>query len=104
MKTQFGFHVIQSLDKRVRPAPKLDDVKGQLEGQAKRDILNKLVEKWRSAATIEQFDFDGKPLPKPEDKKADAPVAPAADAPAAESSSPAPAENAAPEVEEKKAE
>lgn len=69
VKTQFGFHVVQSLDKRARPAPKFDDVKGQLEGQVKRDILNKLVEQWRGAAVIEQFDMDGKPLAKPEDKK-----------------------------------
>ena len=81
VKTQFGFHVVQSLDKRVRPAPKFDDVKGQLEGQVKRDILNKLVAGWRSVATVEQFDFDGKPLPKPEEKKADAPATtPAPDA------------------------
>lgn len=97
VKTQFGYHVVQSLDKRVRPAPKYDDVKGQLEGQAKRDILNKLVAKWRESATVEQFDFNGKPLPKPEEKKAEEPKAEEA-APAAETPAPAPAE------EEKKAE
>jgi peptidyl-prolyl cis-trans isomerase C len=71
VKTQFGFHIIQSLDKRVRPAPKFDEVKGQVEGQVRRDILNKLVEQWRNAATIEQFDMNGNPLPKPEEKKAE---------------------------------
>ncbi len=64
VKTQFGFHVIQSLDKRARPAPKLDDIKPQLESQVRRDILTKLVEKWRAGAAIEQFDFDGKPVVK----------------------------------------
>lgn len=68
VKTQFGYHIIQSEDKRVRPAPKFDDVKGQLEGQVRRDILNKLIEEWHKGAKIETFDFDGKPLPKAEDK------------------------------------
>lgn len=81
VKTQFGFHVIQLMDKRDRPAPKLDDIKPQIEGQVKRDILNKLVETWRSNAKIESFDYDGKPIaipaeplasPKPpEEKKAE---------------------------------
>lgn len=71
VKTQFGFHVIQALEKRPRPAPKFEDIKGQLEGQVRRDILGKLVEKWNAEAKIEQFDWDGKPLPKPEEKKAE---------------------------------
>ena len=96
VKTQFGFHVVQSLDKRARPAPKFDDVKGQLEGQVKRDILNKLVQNWRGTAVVEQFDFNGNPLPKPEDKKAETPVA--------ETTSPEAVENAASAVEEKKSE
>ncbi len=66
VKTQFGFHVIQSLDKRARPAPKLEDVKTQLEAQVRRDILNKLVGTWRSGATVEEFDYDGKPVAKAE--------------------------------------
>jgi len=62
VKTQFGYHVIQLLDKRERPAPKFEDVKMQVEGQVRRDILNKLIEKWRSEAKVEQFDYDGKPI------------------------------------------
>jgi peptidyl-prolyl cis-trans isomerase C len=64
VKTQFGFHVIQALDKRDRPAPKLDDIKPQIEGQVKRDILNKLIETWRTNAKVESFDYDGKPIVK----------------------------------------
>ncbi|HAJ90848.1 MAG TPA: rotamase [Rhodospirillaceae bacterium] len=62
VKTQFGFHVIQSLDKRQRPAPKFEDVKLQVEGQVRRDILNKLVETWTKSASIEKFDYEGKPI------------------------------------------
>lgn len=87
VKTQFGFHVIQSLDKRERPAPKFEDVKMQLEGQVKRDLLNKLVEQWKSSAKVEKFDIDGKPVVE-----------------AAPEATPAAADAAAPAAEEKKAE
>lgn len=89
VKTQFGFHVIQSLDKRERPAPKYEDVKGQVESQVRRDILNNLVKKWDASATVEKFDFDGKPI-----------VAVAPDAKAPEAAKPAEEKPA----EEKKAE
>lgn len=111
VKTQFGFHVIQSLDKRERPAPKFEDVKMQVEGQVRRDILNKLIDTWTKSATIEKFDYDGKPIvastpttakftpaeTKADDKAADA--KPAEDKPA--DAAPAPTEAPA---EEKKAE
>lgn len=74
VKTQFGFHVIQALDKRPRPAPKLEDVKPQIESQVKRDILNKLVETWRSGATVEAFDYDGKPIVKATEPAATSPA------------------------------
>ncbi len=110
VKTQFGFHVIQSLDKRERPAPKFEDVKMQVEGQVRRDILEKLVGVWNKSATVEKFDFDGKPLTAAEPSVA----TPATEAPA----SATPADTAKPDdvkpddakpaeekpVEEKKAE
>lgn len=67
VKTQFGYHIIMLEDKRDRPAPKFEEVKGQLEGQVKRDLLNKLVDDWRKGAQVETFDFDGKPLPAKKD-------------------------------------
>lgn len=99
VKTQFGYHVVQSLDKRVRPAPKFDDVKMQVEGQVKRDTLNKLVAEWRGKATVEEFDYDGNPLPKPEEKKADAPIAETPTPTPTETPAPAPTE--APAAEQK---
>lgn len=69
VKTQFGYHIIMLEDKRERKGPEYDEVKGQLEGQVKRDLLNKLVEGWRKGADVQTFDFDGKPLPA---KKGDA--------------------------------
>ena len=95
VKTQFGFHVIQSLDKRVRPAPKLEDVKTQLETQVRRDILNKLVGTWRSSATVEEFDYDGNPIAKAE-------TAPAVTAPADAAATTEPAKTDAVKAEESK--
>lgn len=94
VKTQFGFHIVQQLDKRERPAPKLEDVKGQIEGQVRRDILTDLVKKWNASAVVEKFDFNGNALPK------EGEAAPAAAAPEEAKSAPeAPAS-----AEEKKAE
>lgn len=79
VKTQFGYHVIFQEDKRARPAPKFDDVKDQLAAQGKRELLNKLIEDWRKDSTVEEFDFDGKPLPKKEEMKEEAKEEPKAE-------------------------
>lgn len=71
VKTQFGYHVIQVEDKRDRPAPKFEEVKPQLEAQVRRDLLNNLVEGWRSKAKVETFDFNGKAVEKKEAPKAE---------------------------------
>lgn len=91
VKTQFGYHVILQEDKRERPAPSYDEVKGELEAKVKRDTLNKLVEDWSKQAKVERFDYDGKPIAekKPAATPEAAPAAPAAapaSAPAADES------------------
>ncbi|MFA7276003.1 MAG: peptidylprolyl isomerase [Pseudobdellovibrionaceae bacterium] len=70
VKTQFGFHVIQLDDKRVRPAPAFDEMKPQLEAQVRRQILEDLVKGLRESAKVEMFDIDGKPVQKAESKEA----------------------------------
>ncbi|HRK98492.1 MAG TPA: peptidylprolyl isomerase [Alphaproteobacteria bacterium] len=62
VKTQFGYHIILQEDKRVRPAPAYDDVKDELAGKVKRDLLNKMIEEWRETAKVERFDFNGNPV------------------------------------------
>lgn len=106
VKTQFGFHVIQSLDKRDRQPPKFEDVKSQVEGQVRRDILEKLVAEWTKAATIEKFDYDGKPVVAP---AAETTATPAPDAAKTDAAKPAEEKptDAAPEAapaDDKKAE
>jgi peptidyl-prolyl cis-trans isomerase C len=56
VKTQFGWHVIQVLDKRAKPTPTYDQVKGQLESYVARRAQAELVDNLRKSATIERLD------------------------------------------------
>jgi peptidyl-prolyl cis-trans isomerase C len=62
IKTQFGYHVVEIEDRRVRPAPDYELVKPQIAANERREILNELIESWRKKASIETFDINGKPL------------------------------------------
>lgn len=55
VKTQFGWHVIKVEDKRVKPAPTFDEVKGQIETYVTRRAQAELVTKLREGAKIEKF-------------------------------------------------
>ena len=54
--TQFGWHIILVEDKRVKPTPTFDQVKGQLENYVAHRAQAEYVEKLRSAANIERLD------------------------------------------------
>jgi peptidyl-prolyl cis-trans isomerase C len=56
IKTQFGWHVIQVEDKRTKPTPTYDQVKGQLENYVARRAQAELVDNLRKSATIERLD------------------------------------------------
>ena len=56
IKTQFGWHVIKVEDKRVKPTPTYDQVKGQLENYVARRAQAELVDNLRKSATIERLD------------------------------------------------
>lgn len=56
VKTQFGWHVIQMLDKRTKPTPTYDQVKTQLQNYVARRAQADLVDNLRKSATIERFD------------------------------------------------
>ena len=78
VQTQFGWHVIKVEDKRVKPPPKFDEVKQQIENFVVRKAQADLVQKLRAEAKIEKV------YKTADDKKPDAAkaVAPAKDAPA----------------------
>ena len=56
IKTQFGWHIIKVEDKRVKPTPTYDQVKGQLEIYVARRAQAELVDNLRKTATIERLD------------------------------------------------
>jgi len=56
VKTQFGWHIIKVEDKRTKPTPAFDEVKGQLESYVAHRAQADLVEKLRRSATVERLD------------------------------------------------
>ncbi len=69
VKTQFGWHVIKVDDKRIKPMPKFEEVKPQIEQFVTRKAQAELVTSLRASAKIEK-------MYKVEEPKA--PAAPAA--------------------------
>ena len=56
VKTQFGWHIIKVEDKRIKPTPEFDEVRGQIENYVAHRAQADLVAKLRSAANIERLD------------------------------------------------
>jgi peptidyl-prolyl cis-trans isomerase C len=55
VKTQFGWHVIKVEDKRVKPVPKFEEVKPQIEQYVTRKAQADLVTSLRASAKIEKM-------------------------------------------------
>jgi peptidyl-prolyl cis-trans isomerase C len=64
VQTQFGWHVINVLDRRSIE-PTLAEMEPQLRQELARDIVTALVEDLRSEAEIERFNMDGSPMAEP---------------------------------------
>jgi peptidyl-prolyl cis-trans isomerase C len=69
VKTQFGWHVIKVEEKRVKPAPKFEDVKPQIENFVVRKAQAELVTKLRAEAKIEKMYKTEEPAKKDEPAK-----------------------------------
>jgi peptidyl-prolyl cis-trans isomerase C len=61
--TQFGWHIIKVEDKRVKPTPKFEDVKSQVENYIARRAQAQLVDSLRKTASIERLDKPQAPSP-----------------------------------------
>ena len=59
VKSEFGYHVIEILESRMRPAADFEQAKPFLAAQLRNVVLNELVAKWRNEAEIEVFDING---------------------------------------------
>jgi peptidyl-prolyl cis-trans isomerase C len=62
VKTQFGWHIIKVEDRRMRPEPKYEDVKPQLEAQLRQKTLGEMVQGWEKDAKVKKFDINGEPI------------------------------------------
>ncbi len=65
VKTQFGWHVIYSQDKRQRVIPEYKDIAPQLRAKVSQGAIEDLVRSLRAKAQIQQFTADGKPIAPP---------------------------------------
>jgi peptidyl-prolyl cis-trans isomerase C len=61
VQTQFGWHVIDVLERR-NVEPTYDETAPQLRQELAREIVTALVEDLRSGAEIERFNMDGSPM------------------------------------------
>jgi peptidyl-prolyl cis-trans isomerase C len=69
VKTQFGWHVIKVENKRLKPMPKFEEVKPQIEQYVTRKAQAELVTSLRASAKIEKM-YKTEPAPAPApDKK-----------------------------------
>ena len=63
VKTQFGWHIIQVEDTRMKTFPPFEQVKDQAARYVTQKAESDAVAQLHNAAKIELFDADGKPLP-----------------------------------------
>jgi peptidyl-prolyl cis-trans isomerase C len=61
--TQFGWHIIEVMDKRIKPTPTYDQVKDQLKNYVARRAEAELVDNLRKSAKIERLDQPSAPKP-----------------------------------------
>jgi peptidyl-prolyl cis-trans isomerase C len=63
VKTEFGWHVILVVDRRVKPPPTFDQARAEISRMVARNVIEAKIKELRGDAKIEAFALDGKPLP-----------------------------------------
>ncbi len=61
VKTQFGYHIIRTEERRTKPVPTFDQVKGQIEDYLTRKTQAELIQKLRAEAKVEKMVDPAKP-------------------------------------------
>ena len=60
--TQFGWHVIQVLDRRQAPAPTFEQASAELRQSMIQEYVQQAIAKARAGVKVEQFNLDGSPM------------------------------------------
>jgi peptidyl-prolyl cis-trans isomerase C len=63
VKTQYGWHIIELTDRRMKAQPKFEDVKDQVKEELKRDLITAWLVDLRKTAKVQKFNPDGTPMP-----------------------------------------
>ena len=61
VKSAFGWHVIQVVERRTAPVPSFEESEESLRQAAFEEAVNAAVEKYQSTAQVERFNMDGSP-------------------------------------------
>ncbi|MDP1724034.1 MAG: peptidylprolyl isomerase [Alphaproteobacteria bacterium] len=69
VKSNFGWHIVEALDKRKSPVPTFDEVKPELEAEQAQKIVDDYLEALKKEAKIELFDLPKDSKDKKEDPK-----------------------------------
>jgi peptidyl-prolyl cis-trans isomerase C len=62
VKTQFGYHVIQTLEHRTAAPPSFEQVRDEMRQQMVQAAVQKEVAQARSQVSVERFNMDGSPV------------------------------------------
>ena len=62
VKSQFGWHVIQTMEHRVAPAPTFEQMHDELRQQMVQAAVQKEISDVRGQVTVERFNMDGSPI------------------------------------------
>src|SRR5204862_4947952 len=63
VKSQFGWHIIKVEEKRNKPVPEFDQVRGQIETYVARRVQTEFVAQLREGAKIERLDRPAGSIP-----------------------------------------
>lgn len=65
VKTQFGWHVIEVLDRRIAPPPSFADSEDQLRKQLAQGAISSLIQQLRAKSKVVEYNMDGTPRTAP---------------------------------------
>jgi peptidyl-prolyl cis-trans isomerase C len=77
VRTQFGWHVIKTEERREEPRPTFEEAENDLRRTVIEEAATGIVDRLRAAATVQRFNIDGSPLtPQAASPQAPSPQAP----------------------------